>query len=492
MDSVAYWEKPKPPSMGNEAMVTRKEADVIIVGFGGAGAVAAITAHDMGARVVILEKSSQGGGNTRLAASSFTGVIPGGVAKEHVKTLCSGTTEDDTIDAYIEWACKNVDFVRQLGGDPVPYFPGPTFPEVAGAETMLRFRPANDAPLGEGGRRLWKILQNNVEKRGIEVMTGTPVRRLIQGREKEVVGVEADAGGRILKVLARRAVILACGGFEFDETMKREYLRMPQVYALGHPDNTGDGIRMAQEVGAALWHMNAIACPLGYKFPEYESGFDTHIPGPGYIIVDQCGERFMDEYGGLYTKWLSVSHFIPERLEWPRVPCFFVFDEKTRCLGPVSHVFGRNRDLYQWSADNSMEIERGWILRGNTIVELAEKMHLPAKNKLETTVSRYNQFCAEGMDRDFARSSDTLTPLVTPPFYAIEAFPCLLNTQGGPKRNARAQVLDPWDRPIPRLYAAGELGSIWGFMYQSGGNLGECLAFGRIAGLNAAQEKPAG
>jgi len=467
-----------------------KEVDVIIVGYGGAGAVAAITAHDMGARVVVLEKSAQGGGNTRLAVSSFTGVIPGEAAKEHLRALCSGTVEDEIIDAYIEGASKNVDFVRQLGGDPVPYFPGPTFPEVTGAETMLRFRPADDALQGEGGRRLWKLLQDNVEKRGIEVMTGTPVRRLMQSLDKEVVGVEAEAGGRISKVLARRAVILACGGFEFDERMKRECLAMPQVYALGHPDNTGDGIRMAQEAGAALWHMNAIACPLGYKFPEYGSAFDSHIPGPGYVIVDRNGERFMNEYGGLYTRWLSVSHFIPERLEWPRVPCFFVFDEKTRCLGPVSHVYGRNRDLYRWSADNSAEIDRGWILRGHTLGELAAKMRLSANNKLERSTARYNQFCGEGEDRDFGRLPDTLAPLETPPFYSIRAFPCLLNTQGGPKRDAKAQVLDPWDRPIPRLYAAGELGSIWGFMYQSGGNLGECLAFGRIAGINAASERP--
>ncbi|MBI4525821.1 MAG: FAD-binding protein [Deltaproteobacteria bacterium] len=471
-------------------MTVTREADVIIVGYGGAGAVAAITAHDSGAQVLILEKSAEAGGNTRLAVSSFTSVIPGASAKEHLGALCSRTLEDDVIDAYIEWASKNVDFVRELGGDPVPYFPGPTFPGITGAEAMLRFRPFHDALQGDGGRRLWRLLEENVEKRGIEVMTSTPVCRLIQGSRKEVVGVETNAGGSILRVLARRAVILTCGGFEFDETMKREYLRISQVFALGHPDNTGDGIRMAQEVGAAIWHMGAIACPLGYKFPEYESAFDSHMPGEGYIAVDRYGERFMNEYGGLYTKWLSVSHFIPERLEWPRVPCFFVFDDRTRLLGPISHVYGGNRGVYQWSADNSVEIGRGWILWGNSLAELGEKMYVPAKNKLEMAVARYNQFCSEGEDRDFARSRETLIPLETSPFYAIEVFPCLLNTQGGPKHNAKAQVVDPWGHPIPRLYAAGELGSIWGFMYQSGGNLGECLAFGRIAGMNAAQEKP--
>ena len=82
-------------------MTVSKEVDVIIVGYGGAGAVAAITAHDMGARVVVLEKSAQGGGNTRLAVSSFTGVIPGEAAKEHLRTLCSGTVEDEIIDDFV-------------------------------------------------------------------------------------------------------------------------------------------------------------------------------------------------------------------------------------------------------------------------------------------------------------------------------------------------------------------------------------------------------
>ncbi len=470
-------------------MIASKAADVIIVGYGGAGAVAAMTAHDLGAQVIILEKSEQGGGNTRLATSSFTGVIPGEAAKRHVEALCSGTVEGDVIDAYIEWAAKNVEFVRELGGEPVPYYPGPTFPEVQGAETMLRFRP-EEAPYGEGGRRLWRLLDSNVSRRGIEVVTSTPVRRLIQAAGKEIVGVEAESSGSTVKFMARRAVILTCGGFEFDEAMKREHLMAREVYAFGHPGNTGDGIRMAQDVGASLWHLNAIACPLGYKFPEYETAFDSHMPGTGYLTVDQNGERFMNEEGGLYTKWLSVSHFIPERLLWPRVPCFHVFDEKTRLLGPISRVNGRNHDFYRWSADNSAEIERGWILRGNTLEELTGNMNLPADNKLKITVRRYNDLCAQGQDTDFFRQRDTLTPVATPPFYAIKVFPCLLNTQGGPKRNSKAQVLDPWNRPIPRLYAAGELGSIWGFMYQSGGNLGECLAFGRVAGMHAASEVP--
>jgi predicted oxidoreductase len=81
-------------------------------------------------------------------------------------------------------------------------------------------------------------------------------------------------------------------------------------------------------------------------------------------------------------------------------------------------------------------------------------------------------------------------PLETPPYYALELNPCLINTQGGPRRNAAARVLDAFGDPIPRLYSAGELGSLWGIIYQGAGNIAECMVFGRIAGRNAAAERP--
>ena len=85
-----------------------------------------------------------------------------------------------------------------------------------------------------------------------------------------------------------------------------------------------------------------------------------------------------------------------------------------------------------------------------------------------------------------------LVPIVAPPFYAIELSPSMLNTQGGPRRNGSGQVVRPDGSPVPRLYSAGELGSIYSYLYQGTGNIGECLAFGRISGRNAAAEHPWG
>jgi predicted oxidoreductase len=108
---------------------------------------------------------------------------------------------------------------------------------------------------------------------------------------------------------------------------------------------------------------------------------------------------------------------------------------------------------------------------------------------LEDTVSRWNEHCEKEEDTDFGRTQ-MLVPIAEPPFYALELSPSMLNTQGGPRRNGRGQVVRPDGSPVPRLYSAGELGSIYSYLYQGTGNIGECLAFGRISGRNAAAEQP--
>jgi succinate dehydrogenase/fumarate reductase flavoprotein subunit len=108
---------------------------------------------------------------------------------------------------------------------------------------------------------------------------------------------------------------------------------------------------------------------------------------------------------------------------------------------------------------------------------------------LEATVLRWNHLCETGKDVDFGRRK-MLLRFGSPPYYAIELSPAMLNTQGGPRRNERGQILRPDGTPIPRLYSAGELGSIYSYLYQGTGNIGECLAFGRISARNAVAESP--
>jgi succinate dehydrogenase/fumarate reductase flavoprotein subunit len=210
-----------------------------------------------------------------------------------------------------------------------------------------------------------------------------------------------------------------------------------------------------------------------------------------FIFVDKYGNRFANEGGiELHDFGRVFSHFDSHKVEFPRIPLYCIFDEVMRRRAPLcDNVSGYNRDKYKWSLDNSEEVRKGWILKGKTIAELAERISID-RASLENTVKRYNEFCKAGHDADFGRQKEYLLPLVNPPYYAVPLWPALYNTQGGPRRDREAKVLDMDGKPIPRLYAAGELGSIWGGLYEGGSNIAECLAFGRIAGRNGASEKP--
>src|SRR6266550_6182985 len=241
------------------------EADVVIVGYGGAGASAAIAAHDGGAKVSIIEKDD-GGGNTKLATRTFISPENSAAAQQHIQALSSGTLDEKTVDSSLQWMSQNINFIRELGGEVEICPPGATFPSLPGAETMIRYRVKASAS-ERGGESLWNLLDRNVNARNIRIYRQTAVTRLVRS-EDEIVGVEADREGRRLRIRANRAIVLTTGGFEYNEEMKQEYLDGYPIYAYGHRGNTGDGIKLAQDVGADLWHMKGVAAPMGFKFPE--------------------------------------------------------------------------------------------------------------------------------------------------------------------------------------------------------------------------------
>jgi hypothetical protein len=247
---------------------------------------------------------------------------------------------------------------------------------------------------------------------------------------------------------------------------------------------------MCQEIGADIWHMIVVSCGLGYKFPEFDIPIGIGIRVPQYIYVDQDGERFIDEAGvDVHAMAFEFTFLDHKNLRFPRLPAYLIFDETTCSSGPVvGGCPGAIIDFYQWSSDNKAEISKGWIKTASTIRELAPKIGLRSE-KLQETVSKYNLYCSGGYDPDFDRRQETLAPIAKAPFYAVEVWPCLLNTQGGPKRNEKAQIVDTAGNPIKRLYSAGELGSMFNKLYPGAGNVSECLAYGRIAGRNAAAEK---
>ena len=390
------------------------EADVVVVGFGAAGMATAVTAHDLGANVVLLEKAPEGqeGGNTRVAGQGYlnTSSIQGAMA--YLTALCGPYTVPETmVKVWAEEMCQNNAWLRGLGGDPQEHQHPPVgieFPDLPGADCVHKF---HDGPT-YGYSYTWKLFERLVKERPIQVLYEMPGRELIQHDfTKEILGVRAQRGDQPIMVKARRGVVLTCGGFENNQEMIRNYLPgVPYCYTSGSPYNEGDGITMAMSVGADLWHMNNYAGPsMALKVPEVRTTFSMRplhyskiMPG-GMIVVGPDGRRFTDE------KFKTRHGKVPVNQRWLPLttpcPMFLIFDHTLFSAGPIydkhpSHGWTQIVERYQWSEDNSAELAKGWIKRAANLNELASAIGLPSK-ALAETVSRWNQHCHAEHDVDF-------------------------------------------------------------------------------------------
>jgi succinate dehydrogenase/fumarate reductase flavoprotein subunit len=472
--------------------------DVVVIGLGGAGAVSALSAAEAGAQVVVVEKEAHGGGNTQEAGGSLRLIADAAVAVDHFAALARGQTPREVIEAFVEGCNPAIEWLQDSlrlrttdAGGPwhgwvYPFVAHNPFPGVPGVDGLGdRVRIEQTVP-GHGGAALWEGIVKAVRDRGIEVRYRTAARELIRDASGRVTGVLADHGGDRMELRATKGVVLACGGFSWDRRLQQEFLGV-ELPAFGFPGrNNGDGVRMAQAVGAQLWHMTAVATVLGYQIQEFPSAFRHHVYNESFIYVDQNGQRFVNELG-LDNHSLPWAFRVmdPTLPGYPRMPGYFIFDESARLAGPiVKDALGHHRREWEWSKDNAREVKRGWIAEAEDAGELADQLGLPPA-QLRTTVERYNEHARSGIDSDCGRAAEKMTVL-KPPFYGIALWPCLLNTQGGPRRGPRCEVIDYRDRSIPGLFAAGELGSIWTDLYPGGGNLIEAIVSGRIAGRAAA------
>ena len=475
------------------------KADVAIVGFGGAGAVAAIEAHDAGASVVILEKAAEGGGTTKESSGNIRIIADHEKAEKHYCELTLGTTPLSIMRTFTRGVSEIPKWIEKLGGviqpspaDPIKYvFPYiasttsyPNFPGSEGIGGRWSVKSENDEG---GGAALWHVLHKNVQSRGIRVLYNARASRLVKEKGK-IVGVTAMTPDGDVSVKVDRAVVLTCGGFSYNREMQKQFIGM-EIGAFSPPGrNTGDGIKMAQDIGADLWHMTAAVAGFGYKIPGYEAVFCAGILSEGFFIVDQRAKRYFNEahvefHSGILTA--QVIDSVDGRRY--RTPSYLIFDEETRASGPIAtRVKHSYNQRFGWSDDNSEEVKKGWIKVGLSLGDLGNQFDLQSKG-LEETTNRYNQACERGGD-EFGRAKHLMRRMDKPPFYGIPIWPALSNTQGGPRRNEKAQVVDVFGNGIPGLYSAGELGSIWGPLYPGAGNISECIVFGRIAGCNAAQE----
>lgn len=488
-----------------------REVDVVVAGYGAAGGTAALTAHDAGAEVLILEKLDQPGGNSLVSSAMM--IFPTDPSQaprlaEYLHRVTCETTDRSLIDTFVEGLMKNPDWFESLGGeletydytkvDPTIsyYIPNKTFYAIPPMDLTLELRHLKQTarcPQPTGGARVWHLLEGHIRKRGIPVWTGTPVLDVVRDRDGEVTGVMALRNKERVFIRARRGVVLTCGGFEYNEALKWQYLGPKPIGALGSPGNTGDGIGIAIRAGADLWHMDAEASTLGFRPPgdEWQAGFALTVRRPGFMYVDKLGQRFVNEARlEAHNAGVATAVFNLQTYDFSRIPAYLIMDGENAHGKPLGmNIFSYNVVVkgYQWSADNSKEIAAGWIKVARSVAELARLIGTP-EDAIGETLMRYNSHCLAGVDPDFGRPIETLKP-IEPPYYVMVLHPLMYNTQGGPRRDCEARVIGTDGRPIPRLFAAGEFGSIWGFRYQTSTNFSETIVYGRLAGQNAAAAK---
>jgi len=480
----------KPAKAKGPSVKWDKEADVVVIGYGGAGAAAAIAAADAGAKVLILEKMDKGGGSTYMSGGNFSSPSDVEGATKYLMA-CARAADGEYFDldvdfarAWAEEAGKNKKWVESLGIKVKMYIPKGWF-DIEGRESYMSYGKIPKAGIG-----LWNGLTDAVNARNVEAMYNIKDSELVTREDGEVLGIIAQ--GRAIK--ARKAAILTCGGIDYNEKLKKNFLKAYPKYSVGHLGNTGDAIKLAAKTGADLWHMTAVCGNLCHKFPERPvanfSALQTGSGNQAVIIVSKYGTRFTNESLPYDSFEKALDSFDAVKRDFPNIPCWCIFDEKTRLKGPAGIGSPMGGPIYGWSVDNSEEIAKGWIIKADTIKALARKINVDP-SVLDKSVSTYNGYCAKGHDPDFGREKG-LIPIDKPPYYAAKGYPGMWGTSGGPRINKNAQVMNVRGEPVKRLYAAGNASAVSvTFLYPLGGTaIGDCFAMGRIAGRNAAAETP--
>ncbi len=274
----------------------------------------------------------------------------------------------------------------------------------------------------------------------------------------------------------------------------------------GTPYNEGEGIRMGIKAGAALSKVSTCAARMIWAPPVYHNGMrlgvtTVGVGAPGSFVVNALGDRFIAEnkiMGGITNN--SVYEKAAEQnldtMTYDNMPAWQIFEEKIFKSRPLANLT-RSTVGYGFvdygAADNSDALKKGWILKADSIEELAKKIAETSVNKgrmnpqkLAETLKRFNEMSMAGKDEDFGRNPKSLKPLEGTVFYAIPLFAGGSNTKGGLKTNAEHQVLD-WDgKPIKGLYAAGEIAC---GLNRGGAMLTDALVFGQVTGKAAATNK---
>lgn len=464
-------------------------ADVVVIGAGGAGMAAAVTAKQAGKSVIVIEKTSKMGGNTILSGGALNAVDEGSetaianndsTALHYEQTFNGGDQEGDPVlvQTLIENAWDGVEWLKSLGME----FHEGTFTVTGG------MWPRAHKPVEPEGTGFFKTYQNFLDNNtGISMVYNTTAEELIM-EDNVITGVicTGKTGNKVV-VKANNGVILATGGFGQNVEMRQEANEIlnkwpsldESIPSTNTSGITGDGILMAEKIGANLVQMGNIQLlPLGDPETGSLSGNIEHAV-ESRIFVNLDGNRFVNEAGRRDEMTLGL------------------FDQKDTTMYIVmdSDTYPEGKELNNFGESIADLVASGRALKADTLEELAGLMGVPAEN-LVSTVKEYNRYCLggdlEGQSDVFGRALFTDTDKVNnginnPPYYAAVRVPTVHHTMGGVQINENTEVLDKDGKVIPGLYAAGEVtGGIHGSNRLGGNALTDTVVFGRIAGTNAA------
>lgn len=442
--------------------------DVVIVGSGSTGLTAAIQAHELGLKPVVLEKMEKFGGNTNRASSGMNAAetniqlhhgIVDNMDDFYKETYKGGgkLNDPELLKYFTSHSALAIDWLKDHGIE----LDELTF--TGGMSKMRTHRPSSMAPIGAF---LIKNLLKIAQDENLPVFNNVTVTKVNKenGRVNGVT-VKTSEGE---KVINAKTVLLATGGFGAAQDIIKKYRPDLASYkTTNHSGATGDGIKLAEELGAQVVQMNLIQVhPTVQQDTPHAFLIGEAVRGEGGILVNGEGKRFVNE---LNTRKV-VSNAITAL---PEHSAYLIFDKDIRSRVKAIEFYD----------------SIGLVEHGSDLKELAEKINVPA-DKLEETVNNWNQMVAAGKDTDFDRKTGMERKISEAPYYAIHIAPAIHYTMGGIHIDSRTRVIDGNGDIIPGLLAAGEVaGGLHGNNRIGGNSIAETVIFGIQAGREAFLEK---
>lgn len=447
--------------------------NVVVIGAGGAGLTAAVSAKEAGAKkVVVLEKMMFAGGNTIRAGGGFNAAIKADYEKAGIKdspklhaeqTLAAGDGRGDPalVNQLTEKAPESVQWLKDHGVK----FQDHIYQIYGGLYKRAR------NPLGPRGGAYIKALLEVCKKEDIPIMFNTRVVEIIRegNLSGRVLGVKVEQKGKTMYIRATNAVVAAAGGFAASDRLTGiSDPRMEKLGTTNHPGATGDVLTNLVDIGAGTRGLDYIQCiPGGVPGEKYPPNLFTHVDR--FLFINLNGQRFIKEDARrdvLRDAMLDQ----PKAIAWTLVDADG-FEQQKNSKGP----------------ENEAALKAGTLYYADTIEDLAKKTGLPAK-ELKEAVDTYNKAVDTKKD-PFGRAETVLVnKIIKAPFYAGRVTMKRHHTMGGVIINKDAQVIDRHGNVIPGLYAAGEVtGGIHGTNRVGGNAMADIFTYGRIAGVNAAK-----